>query len=105
MSFHVGQKVVCVDDSPTPLGWPVPFKLREVVTVAGFTITGCVCLSEYPNDVTLGFFAHRFRPLTDRSTDTGMAILRRILTDHKAPIREPAARVTAPVDHSNAPPS
>lgn len=65
--FYVGQKVVCVDDSPTPLGVPVPFTRGEAVTVSGFSGPACVFLSEHPGHFpAAGYYSHRFRPLTDQ---------------------------------------
>lgn len=88
MSFHVGQKVVCVDDTPTPgftwgTGWR-PIK-DEIYTIAAIGLRGfhgpyqCVKLREQTGDWR--FKASRFRPLIQRSTETGMAILRKVADD------------------------
>jgi hypothetical protein len=79
MTFRVGQKVVCVDDGPTPFRESVPFRLKEIVTIDGFTGTGCVSLAEYPHGPVTGYFAKRFRPVVERKTGTGMAILKKLL--------------------------
>lgn len=93
--FWIGQKVVCVDDSPSddprcgPGGDWVPNypKRGQIYTVRGISNTGSIVLDEIMNpireflggDAEAHWKPHRFRPLVEKSTDTGMAILREIL--------------------------
>lgn len=78
MAFHVGQKVVCVDDTnmrlePQERG-PV---YGEVYTVRGFYDCDGIWLSEIKNDPVVhtdgftesAFYIWRFRPLIERKTD------------------------------------
>lgn len=109
MSFRIGQKVVCIyggwrrDPGELTLRFP---RKGAIYHVRGFPPNdpnpgSTIWLLEivnrrlpgYGNEVA--FSVRCFRPLIDRSTDTGMAILRRILDDHKPPIREHADRVTS----------
>lgn len=107
MAFYVGQKVVCVDDSPARSG-----SLRRVILNAIYTVDGIdpetktgIYLLEIPNDpippgvawkFPIGWSRDRFRPLTEKKTDTGMAMLREILdretVNDKPPVRQPAIR-------------
>lgn len=101
MSFHVGQRVVCVDGnwkSPTCPGQenrPIKgghYTIREIYQEC-FQQDGwaaALLLYEISNDARdwkslgfheAGFSADRFRPLIERSTDTGMAILRKVADD------------------------
>lgn len=82
--FRIGQKVVCVDDECAPgrawVRWGPP-KLGAVYTVAATglnSINGagtCIAVEEIKGQ----YRASRFRPVTERKTETGMAILREIL--------------------------
>lgn len=93
--FHVGQKVVCVDDqnwtSPS-LTFERPI-LGRVYVVRGFTPTGTVKLEEIKGLVRNwryfygegGWLASRFRPVISRSTESGMSILRGILNGQRVP--------------------
>ena len=75
MTFRVGQKVVCVDDSPSFLnGKPCPLRKRSVYEIRDMYRT--------PDDEVLhlqvaGFNPHfhhrRFRPIVDKKTDIGFA--------------------------------
>lgn len=79
--FHVGQKVVCVDDTGDRVGRTETFPVKGVV----YTIRACgqygVHLEEiinqpqqYIQDYGEVFFkARRFRPLIERKTDIGFA--------------------------------
>lgn len=90
MSFHVGQRVVCVDDvehlpSGVYLGadgntWVIAGVL-PLVKGATYTIRG-IKRSSFDNDICVkveeiadrwphdeGFWAHRFRPITEKKTD------------------------------------
>lgn len=89
-NFRVGQKVVCVSE-----GWvvaiqgygplPMRFPIRGCIyTVAGFYDYGAkvgMYLEEFPRDST--FALHKFRPAVKRGEETGMSILRKLLTDNK----------------------
>ena len=96
MTFRIGQKVVCVDDVPRAGfdGWhpdcDIPQK-GSVYTVReiGLTVYGdpglkleeirCCVRSSGNEHVDTFYFAQRFRPVVERKTETGMAILREIL--------------------------
>lgn len=81
-NFRVGQKVVCVDARSKRLGgaplhaWPTE---GQVYTISG-GYSKFVYLSElgWP-----AFYADRFRPAVERGEETGMSILRKILTDNR----------------------
>lgn len=75
MEFHVGQKVVCVDDSPIEDG-------RSALVMRGaiYTISEIVMICRHPGyGVRLveltpypgkgGWLPSRFRPVTERKTD------------------------------------
>lgn len=101
MNFNIGQKVVCVDDK---LRYPAGMQFarsdgsvgisdgdmgglrRNAIYTVARIHAGKVGvdieldeISRGPTD--RGFCATRFRPLIERSTDTGMAILRKIEDD------------------------
>ena len=121
MSFRVGQKVICVDAADTHTGdlseliegsiytirWHGPFEWRGVkencVQLVEIVERPVMSGKKIVYSIDQPFRASRFRPVVERKTDTGMAILRQILRDHQQPIREQPARVTAPADHSPAP--
>lgn len=106
MSFRVGQKVVCVDDTSVegsrwfPGSQPkkgVVHTVREV----GRTVRGFVGLQlqEIKLQAAFGFYSHqrqedafyradRFRPVIERKTETGMAVLRKIASDITTKINE-----------------
>lgn len=119
MAFRVGQKVVCVDDS----GWE-SWRASWLLPVTGTTYTirsighaytnetqePCIRLEELRNREAQvpgqepNFRASRFRPLVERKTETGMAILREILDreshQNRAPAKATSGRVTdAAVQH------
>jgi hypothetical protein len=105
MSFHVGQKVVCVNGAFYSHTWfdYVPHRPETgvVYTVrafgeAKFTSANDCCLETHPAVLLMElvnpeitwkgigleeqmFPADRFRPLISKSTEAGMAILREIL--------------------------
>lgn len=90
MTFRVGQKVVCVGAlSPTFYGEKVPEvgKVYTIRNVRKFENGIGLHLREIANSVhryqdgTYEAFFHKefFRPVVEKSTDTGMAILREIL--------------------------
>lgn len=99
MAFRVGQKVVCVDDRrvdhnviSAPLVSGTIYRVRKVSGNG-------LCVEEilgapYPNEFSeWAFFIYRFRPVVEKSTDTGMAILHEILDRETINDRVPA-RVT-----------
>lgn len=76
--FWIGQKVVCIN------AW-MNFHLKEGTV---YTVTGKRTVNSYPGlllaevahyNRNLPFDTWRFRPLVEKSTDTGFAILREIL--------------------------
>lgn len=92
MAFKVGQKVVCVNDQFKPLdskvfsALPVKGQIYTIRLIYGPNVHGYgFLLAEitgmpWPGDgEERGFLATRFRPLVEKSTETGMAILRGIL--------------------------
>ena len=93
MTFRVGQKVVCVDDSVSGrTGLPTGLVKGAIYTVRGFSWHPTVSppygvlIEEisFPDHRTsvgdeAGFHHARFRPVQERKTETGMAILREIL--------------------------
>lgn len=87
MSFHVGQKVECIDASLPANPW---HRAHPLVKGSIYVVTEVNAHSGYVSiDGSLRLWEQRrFRPITERSTETGMAILRRICADHKQPIRE-----------------
>lgn len=109
MAFRVGQKVVYIDDHDDQ-SWegrrPNHVREKEI-----YTIRWCgeynfengpspaVYLSEVKNPKSRwfdgscsepAFGAERFRPLIEKSTDTGMAVLREILDRESYVIKTPA---------------
>ena len=83
MAFHVGQKVVCVDTSPTDLGFPVPMVRGRIYTVSEVRLeTGGLRLNEAPMWKQHGhcdwYRATRFRPVIERTTD--ISIFEQMLT-------------------------
>lgn len=115
MNFRVGQKVVCVNDNNGPgvgsicRGHRVvsmTCKLENGVIYTVRSLGTCwqdgspgIRLHEIARPIAsitgeeLCFFAHRFRPVIEKSTDTGMAVLREILdretVKDATPIRKP----------------
>lgn len=98
MSFRVGQKVVCVDDSPDFMGVSWLVKGAEY-TIDAVKFCENARISQSRTGSGLGvkvvevatgqrdwFFAHRFRPLIERKTD--ITVFTEIL--RKATKRKPA---------------
>lgn len=97
MAFRVGQKVVCVDDAP-PRN-PLDNAGRRLVLNAIYTIRGIdpengtglylvevPCgLVVQPYSTPIGWSPNRFRPIVERKTDTGFAILTEILNGQRVP--------------------
>jgi hypothetical protein len=98
MAFHVGQKVVCVDDSDMGwnelLGYAVPmagqtYTVRDIGPSLGDPSIISIRLEEVKNHegwtnnhTAFGephWRASRFRPIVEKKTETGMAVLREIL--------------------------
>ena len=101
MTFRIGQKVVCVDDRPQEgASWDVPPQKGAVYTVQWvgfhryehFLEALCVYLCEINRPSGLPFFATRFRPIVERKTETGMAILREILDRESHQDKPPVKR-------------
>lgn len=94
MNFYVGMKVVCVDAGPNFWGEPVPLVENQIYVIRGIVSkpdcdgdTGLhlVGVEHRPNRTGCSSFkASRFRPLIERSTETGMAILRKVADDAAA---------------------
>lgn len=97
-----GDKVVCVvrdwhgdDEAPDPV-FNVIYTIREVRPDEDFVWSGCALFfEEFP--VFAGFCASGFRPVAKRSSESGVAALRRHL--HGLPVSE---RLTTP-DFRNMP--
>jgi len=90
--FDIGQRVVCIDASPTYLGKPVPLRRGTVYTVAAlgdedfYGVFG-VYLAEIDagsDSKHLDAFRHtRFRPVIERKTDIS------VFEEMIKPVREP----------------
>lgn len=99
MTFHVGQKVVCVDDEARygdlyPLKAGVTYTVRSIGPFCHplFRITEvCVCVEEITRQDDFPYLARRFRPLVERKTD--ISIFHRILQQNSNPV--PAKPVAA----------
>lgn len=88
--FHVGQKVVCVDDSPDALGRPLVVMKDHIYTVSSsFYWNGipAILLQEVCPGSAPGWFAYKFRPITERKTD--ISIFKRLLV--------PGSKIVEPV--------
>lgn len=85
--FRVGQKVVCVDDSPR-FTQTCAVKVGRIYTITGIYKEGLgVQVAEIkPTCARLGFFADRFRPVQERPTS--IAVFRAILDDVNAKKKE-----------------
>ena len=89
MSFHVGQKIVCVNVIPEPGALnTLPVQVGGEYTVRQIVMCGgqeCIRIAEsYRVHATLPdcpMFAWRFRPAVELSTETGMAIVRKAADD------------------------
>lgn len=97
MNFHIGQKVVCVDDlSDQPEdhfpdeNWPV---VGQVYTIRDFADEDCIRLEEvingpgganYDGPGEIAFDVEMFRPAVTRKTS--IAIFERILRNVNEPI-------------------
>ncbi len=97
--FHIGQKVVCVDETPVKPDYTMDgltkghtYTIRWIgkythpLDGLGQNITVRLeelCRKPSPIGSDVPFLARRFRPLIEKSTETGMAILRKILKTKK----------------------
>lgn len=98
MAFRVGQKVMCVDDK-SRLGRPhleadgiTRIIFGNVYKVSGSTTRdgfAAVHLVGIKRPYGQAYYADRFRPVAEKSTDTGMAVLREILDRETVKDREP----------------
>jgi len=104
MTFRVGQKVVCVDDT-TPEGfdwYKMPIKKGAIYTVSQSGLSSwldgapAIHLSEVKRSVP--FWASRFRPVVERKTDISFAheILRKASKPARGPVVALQHRETAP---------
>lgn len=95
MTFYVGQKVVCVDTRSPPIRIlttrSIFAELREggQYTISAIKIdmqTGILAVQVEELNLADHHWiqAKRFRPLIERSTETGMAILRKVADDAAA---------------------
>ncbi len=84
MTFRVGQKVVCVDDIPSPgkVWYTQKPTVGHVYTVSGH---GVGYYGDYPvifvaelNNPLIGYRETRFRPIVERKTD--ISIFKAMLT-------------------------
>jgi hypothetical protein len=72
MTFRVGQKVVCVDDTPPSLGRALLIKKGAIYTVTdSFEWLGQegLLFAEIDPKGGVGWHAWRFRPIVSRKTD------------------------------------
>jgi hypothetical protein len=76
--MHIGQKVECIDASPTGTGTPFPYALGSIHKVSELSSCGC-CIGVDYDDVV--FFRSRWRPVTDISLFTALLKAAKILTD------------------------
>lgn len=99
MTFHVGQKVVCVNASgiedAKPLIENAVYTIREVIPLRRSSRGAGIFVLEIINHDSsdgfeIGYFADRFRPIVKRETDISFA--QEILRRHtkKAPSKESA---------------
>jgi hypothetical protein len=96
MTFRVGQKVVCVNDTPPTNGRPLQVKKGEVYTVArSFDWFGeeGLLFDEIAPGAGVGWHAWRFRPVTD------ISFAHEILRKASKPARGPA--FSSPQDQTN----
>lgn len=85
MTFHVGQKVVCVDDSPNPKTDNLPpgitrgqvYTIRKIGWHRG--VMGFSLVEVAPRVGWRGWLAKRFRPAVERKTDIN--VFKRMLID------------------------
>jgi len=93
MAFYVGQKIVCVDNKPHPRYGPNPLKIGTEYTFIGYAPTDRdgtpgLFIAEHLSGAqragnSYGWRVSRFEPAVERKTDTGMAILKKLLVPQK----------------------
>lgn len=101
MAFRVGQKVVCINDDWEELDGPevvyprkdAIYTVREVDAAPDETFLAFRELVNPPQDYNEGylechFAAINFRPIVERKTDTGFAILEEIRKRESVPADE-----------------
>ncbi len=77
--FRVGQKVVCVDASLRGLPHCL-LRRGEIYQIVHIAHDGCLDVGHDPvAALCVAYKSDRFRPLIEKSTDAGMAILKEIL--------------------------
>ena len=93
--FRVGQKVVCVDFSPSNRGIPMPFVKGRVYTVSNTVMTWegqGIEVAEVETPTVAGHYrawnSRRFRPIVSRPTSIEFA--HEILRSVSAPTKERA---------------
>jgi hypothetical protein len=95
--FHVGQKVVCVNDEYQDIRCgDTPVKRGAIYTVRkcfDFFGESGVLVEEICNPKDRGYHGFRFRPVVERKTDIGFAheILRKVTKKKTAPTFEEAS--------------
>lgn len=94
MSFHVGQRVVCVDDSGYPERHSYDPAKGQVFTIkASLAYDGQAVVELYevrPRPGWLPFYlARRFRPIIERKRKTSIAVFKKMLAPNKREV-EPA---------------
>jgi hypothetical protein len=94
-----GDKVVCIRGKLTPLfstnrslssDAPIQgqvYTIRRIEPIPAKYSYTCCALVLVGFHERLGVVAHAFRPVQPKSTETGMAVLRRLLTDKKARVK------------------
>lgn len=94
MAFRIGQKVVCINNSNGFCEKSVvcPLIVGGVYSVVEINSESLWC----DGDKNHAWHHTRFRPLIEKSTDTGFAILEEIRRRETIP----ADRVTAPKEHT-----
>lgn len=103
MNFRIGQKVVCIDGDWILREGTVAPREGETYTVRDKLFEGTcpslrfveivnqpISYSNTPGPIEPAFDAECFRPVVERKTDTGMAILTKILTDCPTDVNAPA---------------
>ncbi len=75
MNFRIGQKVVCIDDSPATMSGERHLVKGRVYEIEGFTAIGGLHLAGVPRTDRHSWGEHRgwsprrFRPIAERKTD------------------------------------
>jgi hypothetical protein len=88
MAFHVGQKVVCVDDGNRPYVPRSPLTKGAVYTVATSDGRGIQIVEVTPPTRFTHFENYLFRPVQERKTD--ISVFTEILKNTKAPAQTSA---------------